>query len=190
MGLSKKIGGDFSLLSILPFIGSNNNYFSDSITGRNRHIFETATDSICAILLHHWKSIDKNEFSVWFPLHFCDQTIFRIKNILSNYGSIPKFQFYNTEFELAGQSFLKDDAVLWVHFNRFIPIPTELGDSFKKHNVFVIEDFVLAPFDIYKLTGDAAFNSLRKLSPLNVSVTYSSISFPFFEEIKSQNLCP
>ena len=41
---NKNIGGDFSLLSILPFVGNNRDFFPESIGDKKCSFFETGTD--------------------------------------------------------------------------------------------------------------------------------------------------
>lgn len=173
---NKSIGGDFSLLSILPFVGSNEDFFPNTIGENYCSLFETGTDAICAVILAYWENNNKESFCIGFPVHYCGQTLLRIKQVLLNYGCTLKYSSFEQDADLANSSFKKSDIIIWVHFNYFSPIKPHTTEFLKNKGVYIIEDFVLAPFDINKLTGDAAVNSLRKISPLSLSMVYSTFS--------------
>ena len=174
---NKNIGGDFSLLSILPFVGSKEDFFPESIGDNKCSFFETGTDAICALILAHWEHNNKINYCIWFPIHYCGQTILRIKQVLYNYGCALKFSYYEQHADLKDSKFDKGDIIIWIHFNCFFPLQTFTIEHLKNKGVFILEDFVLAPFDINKISGNAAVNSLRKITPLTLSVVYSTYSF-------------
>ena len=178
---NKNLGGDFSLLSILPFVGSNQDFFPPSIGDNKCSFFETGTDAICALILAHWEDNNKINYCIWFPLHYCGQTILRIKQILYNYRCALKFSYYEQQADLENYKFDKGDIIIWVHFNCFFPLQPFTTEYLKNKGVYILEDFVLAPFDINKLTGNAAVNSLRKITPLSLSMVYSKHSFPDYK---------
>ena len=178
--LNKNIGGDFSLLSILPFIGTDADFFPKSIGNNTCSLFETGTDGICALILANWENNDRSSFSLWLPIHYCGQTFLRIKQVLSNYGCKLKFNFYEPNGSAENYKFSKKDIVIWVHFNCFFPINSHFTNHLKNNDVYILEDFVLAPFDINKMTGDAAVVSFRKITPLSLSIVYSKHSFPVY----------
>jgi len=178
---NKNIGGDFSLLSILPFVGSKEDFFPESIGDNKCSFFETGTDAICALILAHWEHNNKINYCIWFPIHYCGQTILRIKQVLYNYGCALKFSYYEQHADLKDYNFDKGDIIIWVHFNCFSPLQTFTTEHLKNKGVFILEDFVLAPFDINELTGNAAVNSLRKITPLSLSMVYSKYSFPDYK---------
>ena len=169
------------MTSILPFIRAYQTYFPAVIDRRECKIFETGTDSICAIILAYWKTQQKGAHTVWFPRHFCGQTLSRIRNILSSLGYEANINLYDTDTDLFDLSFEGNDVLIWVHFNRYTAISDVIRRELKCRDVFLLEDFVLASFDICKVVGDAAINSLRKISPLNISLAYSSMPLESYE---------
>ena len=178
---NKNIGGDFSLLSILPFVGNNRDFFPESIGDKKCSFFETGTDGICALILAHWEDNNKINCCIWFPFHYCGQTILRIKQVLYNYGCALKFSYYEQHSDVGNCKFDKGDIIIWVHFNCFSPLQPLITEHLKNKGVYILEDFVLAPFDINKISGNAAVNSLRKITSLTLSMVYSTYSFPDYK---------
>ena len=62
---------------------------------------------------------------------------------------------------------------MFLHFNTYNKNVTKEITHFKtKNEPIIIEDFVHCPFDIDQLSGNFAFNSLRKVANLEIAVTY------------------
>jgi hypothetical protein len=87
------------------------------------------------------------------------------------------FKFFHDNSFLIENDFVEGDVVLWMHFNKYYPIDLDIVESLQVAKAYLIEDYVLAPFDIGKMVGDAAFNSLRKISSLSIAIGYSMDKF-------------
>lgn len=172
----KNIGGDFSIHYLFPFLHDSelgHQYFPQAIGHRERVLLETGTDAICYATTAFSRQ-QNNPLRLWFPLHYCQGTINRVAAIL-NAGKV-KFELASyTELDEGFVSSLGNrDLLLYLHFNRYEPVPGYLLSAKTALGFFLLEDFVLAPFDINNTSGDAGFNSLRKVSPLSISILYTA----------------
>ena len=171
MKLSKKyIGGEYSSHDLDNFIKSStgdvNLFFPKQLNNKHRLIFETGTDALAYIISEKCKT--NKSICLWLPANYCFETIERLTLKLNKFNiEIIRVNEYNKLSEIhLNEDFL--NCILLVHFNKY--------ESFSKikfgNNSFTIEDFVQAPLDMNKMSGDYSFNSLRKLCNLEISVAY------------------
>jgi hypothetical protein len=179
--LIKPIGGDFDSASSIEFAlsekGDYEFFFPETLAVRRRAFFETATDSLAAIVLGLYTKYNL-PINLRFPVHYCFETIFRLdgklKTTLSlNYSSFASY----TEIKFSPD---QTNIILFNHFNVYNDSQAAEIHKFRENGWETIEDFVHAPLDITRTTANHSFNSLRKLTDIEVSVAYSdSISiFP------------
>ena len=178
MRKGKYLGGEFPLFSFFRYTTatkhSESYLFPEVIENRKRLIFESGTDAICALIMSYWKIVNPASFRIWVPVHYCGQTITRIDKLLKKYVFQFEFFFFDTADQLLSEEFNKGDVVIWVHFNKYQAFESALLHKLSSAGAYLLEDFVLASFDINKVKGHGAVNSLRKISPLSLSVSYTA----------------
>ena len=160
----QKLGGAFSLLDTEPFISSSNSdyslFFPNNLNGSNVIYFETGSDSLSYLIKEICKSNSISE--IYFPMHYCQNTIERIK--------LKNSEINILKYECIDKLVVNKPAILlWNHFNKY----QEINKSSISENLFLIEDFVHAPYDMKKSVSRHCFNSLRKVCNIDVSVCYS-----------------
>lgn len=167
------IGGDFHSGVSETFSNSGNTtcelYFPERTEHSVRSFFETATDSLAAIVMEI-AATTKVRMNLWHPSHYCMETIVRLNLKVGNRIEL-RTQNYKTTEEIVAQS-EGINVVLFNHFNRF---NAEIGPSLKQmesKGFICVEDFVHAPLEIKRFSGKYSFNSLRKISDIEVSVAY------------------
>jgi hypothetical protein len=167
------IGGDFDSSASLEFerkaSDSHLTSFPETLNGLVRNFYETATDSLAKIILEI-HAVHHLPVSLWYPAHYCIETITRLKMKLNGLLTFIGHSFHDHN-EIQKES-LHTNILLFNHFNRYNSLAGNTTKDFKNQNWIVIEDFVHAPLDIAKTTGDYSFNSLRKMSDVEVSVCY------------------
>jgi len=157
MSFEKYIGGAFATNDSDPFklaSPSDKAWFLPENKG-NISGFETGADSLAWILKH------VDEKTVYFPLHYCQETINRIalkaqENQILRYADLS---------EIPSDS----SVVIWNHFNGHHPVPSELVNS----NHFIIEDCVQSLKAMKQMVGHAAVTSLRKWLESDLAVVVS-----------------
>ena len=175
--LSKVIGGDFDNSVSLNFEENNSEtfqyFFPKKIGPRSLNFFETATDGLAKIIIEI-NSIHHNSIQFWFPKHYCFETINRLKNKLNGLVdfSVNSFDSYS-EIKRSKEQV---NVLLVNHFNIYDDSAVSIIENHKKNGWITIEDFVHAPLDILKTTADYSFNSLRKLSDIELAICYTNPS--------------
>lgn len=117
--------------------------------------FETGADAIAWILKH------VDEKTVYFPLHYCQETINRIA-LKAQENQILRYSHFS---EIPSDP----SVVIWNHFNGYHPVPADLLSS----NHFIIEDCVQSLSAMKHMVGHAAVTSLRKWLELDLAVVVS-----------------
>ncbi len=140
------------------------NFFPENIGNNKRVFFETGADAIASAVTQ----LADSEVDFHVPANFCAETIERIK---AKSGKNIVKKIYNNTAELTGAK----GIALLLHYNCHDPKISEAAANLKTQSgLFVIEDFVQAPFDIAKFKGHMALNSLRKVCSVEVAVAYIS----------------
>ncbi|MDI7217513.1 hypothetical protein QMN07_08255 [Leptospira santarosai] len=168
------IGGDFDSSSSAAYecdsSVSYQLYFPQKINSKYRYYFETGIDSLSQIVLNIYNRKNSTPIYLWFPVHYCIETILRLKNKLED--RLPLVVVYYASFEELKIANQYTNILLLNHFNKYLETAKETIDLYKNAGWVVVEDFVQAPFDISKTTGDYSFNSLRKIADIEVSICY------------------
>jgi len=176
--MDQYVGGDFDSLSEVVYEKAASDsyklYFPEKINNCFRNLFETGTDSLAQIVSDIY-SENHRTVRLWFPAHYCLETILRLQKKLEE--RIPlSIARYNSFSELLISNECTN-VLLFNHFNRYQETTFEIIEKYKNENWLVVEDFVHAPFEIIKMCGNYSFNSLRKIAGLEVSVCYTSRLF-------------
>jgi hypothetical protein len=163
------IGGMFATSDHDQLLGDkplSDDYFPATSGEKKRRYFETGIDALAAILKSHQRSDDKRR--LWVPDNFCADSLNRLSIKLE--GQI-EFATYRSQDDHV--TIRPNDDFLVLHFNRFDPNAGSVIRQLRQRTSgLIIEDFVHAPLDITRFTADAAFNSLRKFTALDVAVAY------------------
>lgn len=160
MSSEKYIGGAFARDDSKSFrlpSSQNPSFFHSQlrVTG-----FETGADALAWLIL---KELEINELQVFFPLHYCEDTIQRIE--LKTNCTVLR---YKDRQAISSQK----SIVIWNHFNGYQPLPEWLSTS--EHIIF--EDGVQSLLALNKQVGKASFTSLRKWLELDLAVVFSPYS--------------
>lgn len=166
---NKYIGGNFSSDDNLDYITSSSiseleYYFPKKIHNLNRCYFETGADALSAILME----INSDNAELYFPENYCKESISRV---LLKTG----ITFYKTYTSIKDIELVQNkcNVLILLHFNAYDEvINSQIKNLRTQKQLFIIEDYVHAPLEIAKFTGDYAFNSLRKIVSLNVAICY------------------
>ncbi len=154
MNGNKYIGGAFAADDSKSFrTNSPNNFFESE---KNIIGFETGADAIAWLLSMELKV---NNYPVYFPKHYCEETIDRI---LLKTPELKEIFRYSSVWEIQHDSAI----IIWNHFNGYIPVPHELLNG--KH--IVLEDCVQSLEAIHNQVGKACFTSLRKWLEVDIAV--------------------
>jgi hypothetical protein len=165
---SNYIGGSFSSTDSFRFYVEEDAFFPDNLNNLLLSKFETGADALAFLLVNLSPVYSK----VYFPKHYCFETIERVKLKASSY----EFCFYSFE----DLDSLNDAVIVWNHFNGYQEIPEFLIENDK---VKILEDCVQSIQSIKKLKGFATFTSLRKWSEIDCALVYS----PFQNSIDFNN---
>jgi len=155
------IGGSFASGDDDNFILNSPGFslFPDSIGQRSRMFFETGSDAIASQI--------QNLNELWLPENFCRATA---KRILLKCKSIKIHYYANPDQAFAGGA---KRGILLLHYNKYDPLISQIAArNINLPGVFIIEDFVQAPFDVSKLQGHSAITSLRKICTAELAVAY------------------
>lgn len=175
------IGGEYSWQSIVPYFSAEAEDFSflfpDSIEDNVLELYQTGIDALCSILIEATKPITSFEkIELWFPEHYCLSSLERVKLALRSVASTIDFSIRSyihiNDIDNKQEKLI---IVVVMYFNLWEEQISQQVISLKKTGAKVIEDFVLSPFDLKRMQGDYAFNSLRKIVPLDVAVAYKKI---------------
>ena len=165
------IGGIFSSLDHERFCTEGagqtfKKFFPEEIRDTTRNLYETGIDALAAILEEY--AGHQAPITLWTAENFCRESLNRLSVKLENQLRIESYR--------SPDDFLKIrpcDFVLYLHYNRYDPSSEEVINSIRQRTgATIIEDFVQAPLDIAKFSGDYALNSLRKFSSIDVAVAY------------------
>lgn len=108
--------------------------------------FETGAEALAWILV---QELQEKVRPVYFPLHYCEETINRI---CLKVPGLELLRYENSEM-------IETPAiVVWNHFNGHIPVPVALLNN----NITLIEDCVQSLSSLKRTVGKASFSSLRK----------------------------
>jgi hypothetical protein len=172
MIVNKYIGGNFAR-NDSPLLNSNPivDFFPNLIGDHKRFFLETGVDAL-AFIVNTKKEIN----TIYFPLHYCEETIQRFmlkcKNkVIKRYDQIMPLSCSNAFF-------------VWNHFNNYTPLPQKIKEN---NSLFIIEDFVQCVFNLQQFIGFAAFTSLRKWSEIDCSIVYLNTETDVFESSSSQS---
>lgn len=158
MNSSNYIGGNFSSTDSSRFYTEDDAFFPDNLNNLFLSKFETGADALAFLLIN----LSPNFSKVYFPKHYCFETIERVKLKASLY----EFCFYSYE----DLDSLNDAVIIWNHFNGYQEIPETL---IKNKTIKVLEDCVQSIQSIEKIKGFATFTSLRKWSEIDCALVYS-----------------
>ena len=140
--------------------------FPLEVGGKTRNLYETGIDALAAILRD--QGAPSAPIRLWTPENFCQESLQRLYLKLDQRVQFIPYRSTSDLWKIQ-----EKEALLWLHFNRFDPAAKSTLEAVKERTgVIVIEDFVQAPLDISRFSGDFALNSLRKFSSLDVSVAY------------------
>ena len=141
-------------------------FFPSVIRDTNRNLYETGIDALAAILFEHVGN--QRPITLWTAENFCRESLKRLSIKLENR---IHFETYSSAEDF--QKIEPTDVLLYLHYNRFDPASKDVISSIRhRSNATIVEDFVQAPLDIAKFSGDFALNSLRKFSSVDVAVAY------------------
>ena len=132
--------------------------------------FETGADALAWILLQEFSEAVR---TVYFPLHYCEETIERIRLKVPD---LP-LERYATITEIPR----KEVIVIWNHFNGHLPVPSALLDA----HFTLIEDCVQSLSSLKKQVGKASFTSLRKWLEEDLAPVFGPYSRPSAETLPS-----
>jgi hypothetical protein len=174
------IGGFFSSLDHERFLKDEkkddefSHLFPLELKGNKRSLFETGIDALSAIIIESLtRGVKPN---LWVPENFCMESLNRLR--IKTGKELHIHRYLNPENLIAKENL--EGIVLIVHFNLYNSYLRSTINAIrtKFHQGFIlVEDFVQAPLDIKKYEGHYAFNSLRKLSSMDVSVAYLDFNF-------------
>lgn len=158
MSSEKYIGGAFAQDDSLAFSAKSDIFFQTDIPVIG---FETGADALAFLVREELKIANR---SVYFPLHYCEETIARVQL------KVPQMEVlrYAEITELP----LEESVVIWNHFNGYIPIPEALVQSMH----CILEDCVQTLTSIHKRKGKASFTSLRKWLELDLALVFGTYS--------------
>jgi hypothetical protein len=165
------IGGMFATSDHDRFLTVNDRsqfdmLFPLKVGGKTRNLYETGIDALAAILRD--QGAPGAPIRLWTPENFCQESLQRLNLKLDQRLQFVSYRSTSDLWEIQ-----KKEVLLWLHFNRFDLAAKSTIEALKERvGVIVIEDFVQAPLDISRFSGDFALNSLRKFSSLDVSVAY------------------
>ena len=141
-------------------------FFPATLHEKMRKLYETGIDALAAILCERRNS--HGSIRLWTPENFCRESLARLKIKLE--GPIEFVSYRNLD---DFRELTSEDIVLYLHFNGYDSASVKNIEAIKrKSGATVIEDFVQAPLDISRFSGDFALNSLRKFSSVDVAVAY------------------
>ena len=141
-------------------------FFPEAVRGKTRNLYETGIDALAAILEEHTGS--QGPITLWTAENFCRESLNRLSIKLGNRIRFESGPAQDDLLKLKPQ-----DALLYLHYNRYDPASKEAINSIRQRTgATIIEDFVQAPLDIANFAGDYALNSLRKFSSVDVAVAY------------------
>ncbi len=158
MSLSKYIGGSYSSTDSSRFYSEDHSFFPDNLNNLLLSKFETGADALAFLLVNLSPEFSK----VYFPKHYCFETIERVKLKACSY------EFCTYTFE--DLDTLNDAVIVWNHFNGYQEIPEIL---IQNKTIKVLEDCVQSIQSIEKIKGFATFTSLRKWSEIDCALVYS-----------------
>jgi len=166
------IGGNFASTDNDVFFSKVDFKYFDTIFPPKKNelqvnFFETGADALASIIKEI--SFTCNEIKLWFPDNYCLDTINRILFKLH----IKTFNKYYLIEEIS-EDRLITNVIIALHFNRFDKMLMESIRKKKTNKFLIIEDFVHSPFEISNFGGDYAFNSLRKISNLEIAIAYKN----------------
>lgn len=132
--------------------------------------FETGADALAWILLQEF---NESVRPVYFPLHYCEETIERICL------KVPEMRMerYASVTEIPRQPAI----VIWNHFNGHIPVPAALLTE----HITLIEDCVQSLLSLKKQVGKASFTSFRKWLEEDLAPVFGPYSRPAAETLPS-----
>jgi hypothetical protein len=165
------IGGMFATSDHDRFLTANDRSQFDTlfplkVGGKTRNLYETGIDALAAILRD--QGAPGAPIRLWTPENFCQESLQRLNLKLDQRLQFVSYRSTSDLWEIQ-----EKEVLLWLHFNRFDPAAESTIEAVKERvGVIVIEDFVQAPLEISRFSGDFALNSLRKFSSLDVSVAY------------------
>ncbi len=176
----KYIGGEYSLSDLIPFAIKDNtssgslirdSFFPKELNNKKRVNLEVGADALAFIIA---SKFDIDSIDLFVPEHFCINTLDRVslkfkgKIQFKKYLSLDDIKFSDKNKSL----------VLITHFNAYQKELVEKALKLKANfsEVFFIEDFVQAPFEINQLKLDAGFNSLRKFGLGEIAILYCEMT--------------
>lgn len=167
----KYIGGDFDASASDSFLVKDfpiETFFPRNCQTLKRNFFETATDSFAAIVEEIFSESGRG-VQLWYPAHYCIETILRLK-IKTTHISLKASAYNSTEDVKPEKGSV--NVFLFNHFNGYNHNADAIFKRSFAQDWVIIEDFVHAPLDISKTKGGYSFNSLRKLSDVEISICY------------------
>jgi hypothetical protein len=177
MSREKYIGGAFAKNDSVNFKVEEDSFHFFQFPNKHLVGFETGADALAWILLNE---IQDNNRPVYFPLHYCQETIERVCL------KVPDLDVkrYRSPTELSE----KTAIVVWNHFNGFCPVPKDLLNI----SITLIEDCVQSLKALHEQVGTTSFTSLRKWMELDLAVVvsnhnvqnYTAIPSKYFQEKK------
>ena len=165
------IGGMFAISDHERFLTATDRSQFDTlfpleVGGKTRNLYETGIDALAAILRD--QGAPGAPIRLWTPENFCQESLQRLNLKLDQRLQFVSYRSTSDLWEIQ-----EKEVLLWLHFNRFDPAAKSTIEAVKERvGVIVIEDFVQAPLEISRFSGDFALNSLRKFSSLDVSIAY------------------
>lgn len=166
MGKEQYIGGSFASDDSFKYKLKNQKtpFFLQNMNSNKCVLgFETGADALAFVLINWLKN--NNKSSIFFPKHYCQDTIKRIKI------KVPELliQYYQSTEDLLIH---QPKAIVWNHFNGHIPIPFEI----KKLNAFIIEDAVQSIEAIRRFESNALISSFRKWIEEDIAIVLSEFT--------------
>ena len=166
---NKYIGGNFASTDLNNYLidysqDEYDEYFPKKINKLTRAFFETGADALSSII----EELHSKDITIHFPRNYCEETITRVKlktniSLHRKYNSIEDIEFSTDN----------SNVLILLHFNGYDEaIESHIENLRHFKELIIIEDYVHAPFEISKFTGDYAFNSLRKICSIDVAVAY------------------
>ena len=145
-------------------------YFPIKIGESRRFFYMTGVDSLAAIIFEIQRErFHDDKIKLIFPLHYCHESISRLRVKLQKVFQIVEISLFETISDIPANF---DGICIYLHFNRYTEAVRELKNKLDISGGIIVEDFVLAPFDISNLIGLYGFNSLRKFGLGSISVAY------------------
>lgn len=155
MSLQRYIGGFFAEDDSVEFL--TNKVASNQIPWDEKNCigFETGSDAIAWFVKNER---DKDDVCVYFPIHYCEDTIERVVI------KIPQIQVcrYKDIHDIKHNNCI----VIWLHFNGHCPI----SEEFLEKDFIILEDCVQSIYSLQNRKGKASFTSLRKWLELDLAL--------------------